>query len=262
MAESFTRKELYDRIRLLYPNVTINSLEFDDAIKNSILNLFEVEKSSVENWEQIDAFITYFSMNMKRFWKACGRNFKTCLSKHNDFFEAKMERSDIFPAPVQVNDSGIMDTSDVNTDQSPSKSYQEKAFFEKSKAQRYRDTSKIIDQFDPDAIIQASIQLFRAQGHNDAGHILKKLHSDPTIASDLKKFIVTDQEEKSVSALEGLAMSLDLGFSRVGYEGIRKKSPNFPPYYCIEREKKRCHPEGILANEISVQVSKKYHLII
>ena len=277
--QSLKRKALFDHIRANHSNVRILSTDFENVVKVSLIDLFELHNEGSEVLKNVSEIAHYFSKCLKMYWKQSKRTYEQCVSNHEKFFNVKIERSDLvsvnsssdsvkidfekrddtvcisdpleFIDPIELYDmERLTDEDSVCDFEGPPR---KKTFLMKSKSQQDKDTSKLRQTYDNDSILAAALQVLRSRGQNDSAFIFKKICDDPPLAAKLRAYLKDNSSsEATTTALECLAMTLDKGLTVSAYEAIHEKCPNIVPYYLVEREKKKCRPADIQADERNV----------
>ena len=201
--KKFSRKDIFEHVRNLHPKVPVNSPQFTDSVRTSLLDLFGVQKNDVEKWDKFDSFVNYFRNRVKTFWNKNKCVKEACYIQHKKFFDVKVKRSDLFYAtPPQIvmiqteTDPPLqpqpkpLDHNYVNPDlKEPPK---KRKFSDKSRSQQDKITRQIREDFDEDSIIKSAIQVFKDRGQNDISFIINTLSKNPEKAKPVRKFLSSD----------------------------------------------------------------------
>ena len=104
-----SRKFLLEKVREFHPKVLVLSKEFQSAVKNTVLQLFDANESDLYLYDtsHINNFVVGFCVTVKRHWRESKRNFKTCITNHPDFYNAKVKKSDVLNLHTKFQEQSV-----------------------------------------------------------------------------------------------------------------------------------------------------------
>ena len=176
------------------------------------------------------------------------RNEKPML-KNEKFFNDDTQIKEELPGDESSDDEGAVNN---QGEPAPKKSKKKNGSYKDvDKRTQERRTKEIRDNHDPDAIIDAALQVLRERKEHDLVAVIKKLLNKPDLAKKvrgtLQQLIEEDDMDKRVSTERALALILLRDLSREDYEclaymvnAIQPKM--FPSYPGVSAEKHNCQP--------------------
>ena len=176
-----TRKNLWFSLREKYPNLTIRrSVDFKNAVHERLIHMSKlVQPLNFDEDKFISNEANSFGNMVPTYWAKAKWNLRTMFKQHEKYFD----KDCTFPQ------RSVLDLEpDVVPDLEPP-SPLKRPYESKSKVQKWRDRSKLAKTEGKDAIIETAASLFEKEGHSDASFVLKRLHKDPGLGTQLRKMI-------------------------------------------------------------------------
>ena len=183
MSSIVSRQDLWSSLRSKHPKVPVKySQTFVNTVETTLFDLFKFPRPLTFEQDQfLSNEVNTFSNLVPGYWTKAKANQRLMISRHKAFFEK---------AYPQFNDSKL-DPPEAPQPKAPKRPYESK-----SRSQQWRDRTKITKN-DTDAVIESAAFCFQKEGHHNAAFVVKRLHSNPDIGTELRKTITSIENEQN-----------------------------------------------------------------
>ncbi|XP_036340424.1 uncharacterized protein LOC118749752 [Rhagoletis pomonella] len=189
------------------------------------------------------------SHDIRMRWERCGRSTKKFIEQESQWLSKNHDFKDC-----------ILDVEPCTSRDIPRPGRPTKTFAELSIRTRKRKAKELMNNVDNDQLLMAAELKLRSSGKRNSAKIVEELSSaSPSRGTAYKKSRLSDENKKSLTPDQAIAMIVDSNLSTHEYSMIRQHTSEvnrkiYPSYNCLKESKVLCYPEKITVTETYAEI--------